>query len=141
MTSQHIEDRLAITELVNRSVAGVMRKDMALWGGTWAENGSWMIDMFDKPVKGRDQIVSMFGNIIGKFSFVAMSSFVTDVEIDGNSATGKAYSQEFMFPMAGGQKILCGCFDDRYVRQDGRWYFQSRVYETLYRSTIIDPAA
>ena len=33
--SEHA-DRMAITELVNQSVAGVLRKDMKLWGGTWA---------------------------------------------------------------------------------------------------------
>ncbi|KHK92928.1 nuclear transport factor 2 family protein [Novosphingobium malaysiense] len=140
MTLPQLEDRLAITDLVNRSVAGVLRKDLALWGGTWAEDGSWMIDMFDKPVTGREQIVAIFGNIVEKFAFVAMSSIVSDIAIDGDRATGKAYSQEFMFPKAGGQKILCGCFEDHYVRLDGRWYFQSRVYETLYRSTVIDPA-
>lgn len=141
MSSSDLADRLAITDLVNRSVAGVMRKDLALWGGTWAEDGSWMIDMFDEPVTGRDKIVAIFGKIVEKFAFVAMSSFVTDLEIDGDRATGKAYSQEFMFPNAGGQKILCGCFSDEYVRRDGQWYFHSRHYETLYRSTVIEPVA
>lgn len=141
MSSTPLEDRLAITELVNRSVAGVMRKDLALWGGTWAEDGSWMIDMFEKPVTGRDRIVAIFGAIVEKFAFVAMSSFVTDIVVDGSRATGRAYSQEFLFPVSGGQKVLCGCFGDEYVKRDGQWYFQSRVYETLYRATVIDPAA
>ena len=141
MSSDSLEDRLAITDLVNRSVAAVMRKDLALWGGTWAEDGSWMIDMFDAPVTGRDTLVGIFGSIVERFSFVAMSSFVNDIAVDGELASGKVYSQEFMFPKAGGQKILCGCFDDRYVKLSGQWYFQSRVYETLYRSTVIEPPA
>jgi ketosteroid isomerase-like protein len=90
MSLSDLEDRLAITDLVNRSVAGVMRKDLALWGGTWAEDGSWMIDMFDEPMIGRDKIVGIFGSIVEKFAFVAMSSFVTDLDIDGDRATGKA---------------------------------------------------
>jgi guanyl-specific ribonuclease Sa len=46
-----------------------------------------------------------------------------------------------LFPNAGGQKILCGCFSDEYVKRDEQWYFHSRHYETLYRSTVIEPAA
>lgn len=141
MSATRIEDRLAITELVNRSVAGVMRKDIGLWASTWAEDGSWMIDMFDQPVRGRDAIAASYGKIIERFEFVSMTSFVTDIVIDGDRATGKAYSQELMFPKAGGQKILCGCFHDDYVQVDGRWLFQSRTYETLHRGTLIEPDA
>lgn len=141
MSASLLEDRLAITDLVNRSVAGVMRQDCELWGSTWAEDASWMIDMFDAPARGRDTIVGIYAKIIDKFAFVSMSSFVTELRIDGDRATGKAYSQELMFPKAGGQRILCGCFHDDYVRIAGDWYFQSRVYETLYRSTIIEAAA
>lgn len=139
MTSASPQDRLDIADLVNRSVAGVLRKDVALWGSTWAEDGSWMIDMFDQPLTGREAIVATYGRIIERFDFVAMSSFVTDIAVDGDRATGKAYSQELMFPKDGGQKILCGCFHDDYVRRDGQWLFQSRTYETLYRSTVIEP--
>ena len=138
MEADHLADRLAIADLVNQSVAGVLRKDMELWGATWAPDGAWMIDMFDEPLVGREAIVGVFGKIIERFEFVAMSSFVADVEIAGDRATGKAYSQEFLFPTGGGQKILCGCFHDEYVRIDGRWHFQSRTYETLHRGTVIE---
>lgn len=141
MTSASIEDRLAIIELVNQSVAGVMRKDIAMWRATWAEDGAWKIDMLDQPVRGRDEIAGLFGGIIERFDFVAMSSFVTGIAVNGDRATGKAYSQELMFPKSGGQKILCGCFHDEYIRQDGRWLFHTRTYETLYRSTVIEPPA
>lgn len=138
MEANGLADRLAITELVNQSVAGVLRRDMGIWGATWAPDGSWMIDMFDEPLVGRDAIVDAFGKIIERFAYVAMSSFVTDIEISGDRATGKAYSQEFIFPKAGGQKILCGCFQDEYVRLDDRWLFQKRTYETLHRGTLTE---
>lgn len=139
MESGQIEDRLAITELVNRSVAGVLRRDPELWGSTWAQDGSWKIDLFDQPLQGRDAIVEVFRSIIARFEFVAMTAFATDIVLDGDTARGTAYSQELMFPVGGGQKILCGCFHDDYVRLDGHWLFQSRRYETLYRSTVIEP--
>lgn len=135
------QDRLDIAELVNTQVIGVMRKDSALWGGTWAEDATWKIDMLDQPAQGRDAIVAIFERIIGKFAFVSMSASVSGIVVDGDRATGTAYSQELLFPAEGGQKILVGCFHDEYARLDGKWHFKARVYETLYRSTIIAPPA
>ena len=141
MSANLLEDRLAIAELVNISAAGVMRKDIGLWGSTWATDGAWKIDMLDQPAQGRDAIVAIFERILGKFAFVSMSVASVEVEVDGDLATGKAYSQELMFPKEGGQRILVGCFHDTYVREDRRWFFKSRIYETLYRSTVIEPLA
>lgn len=132
-------DILAITDLVHRQVAAVLRRDPAAWGATWTEGGSWKIDLFDQPLQGRAAMVEVFSQIIARFDFVAMSAFVTDIAVAGDRATGTAYSQEFMFPSSGGQKLLCGCFHDSYVRSGGGWLFQSRRYETLHRRTIIEP--
>jgi hypothetical protein len=93
-----------------------------------------MIDMFEEPVRGREAIVEAFGKIIERFDFVAMTSFVTGLVVEGDRATGQAYSQEILFAKDGSQKILCGCFSDEYVRIEGRWHFQSRTYQTLYRA-------
>lgn len=135
------EDRLAITELVNISVAGVLRKDIALWGGTWAHDGSWKIDMLPEPVKGREAIVEIYANIIRKFDFVSMTAFPTEIAVEGDRGTGKVYGQELMFPKEGGQRILVGCFHDEYVHTAAGWLFQSRTYETLYRAAVIAPPA
>lgn len=134
-------ERLAIEDLVNRSLAGVMRKDLALWGNTWADNAFWKIDLLDQPARGRTAIVNVFETIISRMEFVSMTAFVTDVAVDGERATGKAYSQELIFPKSGGVKLLCGCFHDEYVRDGGQWYFQSRIYETLQRTAIVNPPA
>ena len=141
MGTSELADRLAITELINRSVAAVMRKDVAGWGSTWAEDSSWKIDMLDEPARGRDAIVAIYAAIIQKFAFVSMTAFPTELAIDGDSATGKVYSQELMFPKEGGQKILVGCFHDDYVRMGGGWLFRARRYETLYRAAVIAPPA
>lgn len=132
-------DHQAITDLVNRAVAGVLAKDISLWEATWAPDASWKIDMFDQPLQGRGAIAKVFGQIIERFSYVAMSNFVTDLTVTGERATGKVWSQEFMFPVRGGMKVLGGCFHDEYVRLDGRWHFQSRRYETLHRGTVVEP--
>ncbi|MBB3047217.1 hypothetical protein FHR99_001453 [Litorivivens lipolytica] len=27
--------------------------------------------------------------------------------------------------------MVVGCFDDEYVKRDGRWYFTKRIYEVM----------
>ena len=131
-----VEDQLAIRELIERSSIGVMRKDTDIWGGTWAEEGSWKIDSLDEPAVGKSNVIAVFEKIISNINFATMSAFPAELVIEGDRARGKAYCQELIFPKAGGQRILVGCFHDQYVKRNGRWYFLSRVYETLWRSAI-----
>ena len=131
-----IEDRLAIRDLVETFTVGIMRKDLELWGNTWAEEGFWKIPLREEPAVGRSNIVAFLAEIMANNHFVSMTSFPKETVIDGDKAYGKAYCQELIFPKAGGQRILVGCFDDQYVKRDGRWYFLSRVYERMWRSVI-----
>ena len=137
MNSGPIEDRLAIRELIETFAIAAMRKDSTLWGGTWAEEGSWKIDSLDQPAVGKGNVIAVFEKLMPNIEFVSMSSFPAELVVDGDRARGKAYSQELIYPKAGGQRILVGCSHDEYVKRDGRWYFLARVYETLRRSALV----
>lgn len=137
MNSGPIADRLAIRELVETFAVAAMRKDSTLWGGTWAEEGSWKIDSLDQPAVGRDKVIAVFEKLMPNIEFVSMNSFPAELVVDGDRARGKAYSQELIYPKAGGQRILVGCSHDEYVKREGRWYFLARVYETLRRSALV----
>ena len=128
-----IADRLAIRELIEAFTIGIMRADTEMWGNTWAEEGSWKIPLKEEPTVGRANIVAFLAQALAKNAFVSMSAFPADTVIEGDRAHGKAYVQECIYPKAGGQKTLIGCFHDEYVKRDGRWYFLSRDYESLYR--------
>lgn len=134
MTTDTLEDQLAIRQLVETFSIGCMRADSGIWGGTWAEEGSWKIDKLDQPAVGKENVVAVFEEIMANIAFVTINAFPADVVIEGDRGHGKAYSQELIFPKAGGgRRMLCGCSHDEYVRRDGRWYFLSRVFETLWR--------
>lgn len=137
MSQGPIEDRLAIRELIETFAIGAIRKDTSIWGGTWAEDATWKIDSLDEAAVGKNNVVAVFERIIPNIEFVSMTSFPSELVLEGDRAHGKAYSQELIFPKAGGQKILVGCFHDEYVKRDGRWYFLSRNYETLRRSDLV----
>jgi len=136
MDNEMVGERLAIRELLETFMVGCMRADSGIWGSTWAEEASWKIDRLDAPAVGRGNVIAVFEEIIVNIRFVSMNSFPTELAIEGNSASGKAYSQEIIFPKAGGQRILVGCSHDEYIKQNGRWYFLSRHFETLWRSAI-----
>lgn len=136
MNKPSIEDQLAIRELLDQFAIGCMRADIPIWGDTWAEEASWKIDMLDEPAVGKKNIVAVYEKILSNIDFVSITSFPEGLSVDGDQAQGKCYSQELIFPKAGGTKILVGCHHDKYIRRDGRWYFLSRVYETLRRSPI-----
>ncbi|WP_321390668.1 nuclear transport factor 2 family protein [Emcibacter sp.] len=134
MSNNPIEDQLAIQELINTFLAACWRKDSTLWGNTFAEDGSWKIDMLDEPVVGREKVVAVYEGLMQHIEFVTITAFANELVIDGDKATGKVYSNENIIRKDGGQMILVGCHHDEYVKHGGRWYFQSRRFETLRRS-------
>ena len=138
MDNDLIEDRLAIEQLIKTSAVGAMRKDPVLWSNTWSEDGCWTIDSLDEPVRGKANVVALFEKLIAGIEFVSMTSFLSNLTIDGDTGRGQVYSQELIFPKAGGRKILVGCFHDEYVKRDERWYFLTRRFETLRRGPLID---
>ena len=57
------------------------------------------------------------------------------IHVDGDTATGTWYQQEFLHGKDGGQRSVTGRYQDDYIKQDGRWYFKRRVYEVLNSET------
>lgn len=131
MNQGSVEDRLAIRELVETFAIATSRIDAELWGSTWAEDGSWKLPSMEEAVTGRAQIVAAFRQKLDYVALIAMSSVPTALVVEGARARGQAQCQELIFPKAGGRVTVVGCFDDEYVKRDGRWLFLSRRYEVL----------
>ena len=51
--------------------------------------------------------------------------------VAGDKAHGTWYQQEELHGKDGGKRFVVGRYEDDYVKVDGRWYFQKRVYEVL----------
>lgn len=131
MSKGSVEDRLEIRELVETFAAGAMRLDSETWGSTWAEDGSWMLPSLDVPVQGKDNIVAIFEEKMAYVESMSMISFPSALDFDGDSARGKCYCRELIYPKGADQRVIIGCFDDEYVKRDGQWYFLSRTYEVM----------
>ncbi len=126
-----LEDRVAIRELIDRFAAGVMRKNAAIWGDAWTEDGVWGLPTLPEPRKGKANLIALFEEKMAPTKFISMICSPVDLVIDGDRAHGKCYSQEVIYPHAGGRKFAVGCFADDYLKRDGRWYFTSRIFELI----------
>ncbi len=126
-----IEDRLAIRELMETFAVGAMHIDTDIWGSTWAEEGVWKLPSMDEPATGKSNVIATFKEKMAYVDLISMISFPADLVIDGDQAHGRSYCRELIFPKGGGQIIVVGYFNDKYVKRDGQWYFLSRFYEVI----------
>ena len=131
MNTGSMEDRLEIRELLEAFAAAAIRGDATGLGSTWSEDGVWKLPSMAEPARGREAIVAAFSKVTGYLSFMSMISVPSELVIEGDSARGKAYCQELIFTKTNEQRIVVGCYDDSYVKRDGRWYFQTRTYQVI----------
>ena len=65
------------------------------------------------------------------FDFVGFFASAGPIVVDGDTAHGTWYQQEFLHQKDGVKRSVTGKYEDDYVKVDGRWYFQQRVYDVM----------
>ena len=131
-----IEDRLAIHELVMSYGDAVSRKDADAWGATWAENATWRIPTFPglEHTQGRELIVRHWWAAMEGYKQIVFTATLGALSVDGDHATGRTYTLEFGTDLEDQQSTVAGCYDDEFIKHDGRWFFQTRTYTPLQMS-------
>ena len=130
ISSGPIEDRLAIRELVDSYNDAVMRFDRDAWAANWTDDAVWSLPGMG-DVAGRDKFVPMWQQMMAGFSFVGFFASAGPIVVNGNSAHGTWYQQEFLHQKDGAKRRITGRYEDDYVKRGGRWFFQKRVYSVL----------
>ena len=133
--SDETADRLAIQELIATYNDAVMRMDADAWGGTWAEDGTWVLPGIADGISGREAIVQTWQMAMSQFEFVGFFASPGPLEVNGDSARGTLYQQEFLYLKEGGERQVIGRYSDEFARVDGRWCSKKRVYEILKDSS------
>ena len=125
-----VEDRLAIHELVATYADAVSRRNADDWGTVWADDAVWRVPGFPglDRVEGRDAIVAAWSEAMTNFTENFMIQTVGALNIDGDTATGRAYNQETATDLEGKTIWAKGGYEDEFVKRDGRWFFSQRVY-------------
>lgn len=129
-----IEDRLAIRELMDIYSDAVNQRDTALWASTWAEDSSWKLPVIPgmENVVGKENIVNAWQAGMAMFPFIFMSISVGDIQVNGNTATVRAYTTEVGTTLDGTEISPRGQYDDQLVKIDGQWLFKERIFHSLY---------
>lgn len=138
LSSGSMEDRLLIRELVDSYNDAVMRFDGDAWSSNWAEDAVWNLPGAGE-IAGREAILTVWQGAMSAFSFVGFFASAGPIVVNGESATGTWYQQEFLHGKDGGKRAVTGRYQDAYTKTDGRWYFQRRDYEVLH-SEVTEPA-
>ena len=134
LSSGSMEDRWLIRELVESYNDAVMRFDGEAWASNWTEDAVWHLPGAG-DVQGRATILTVWQGAMSAFGYVGFFASAGPIHVDGDTATGTWYQQEFLHGKDGSQRSVTGRYRDDYIKQDGRWYFKRRVYEVLNSET------
>lgn len=128
-----LRDQLALQQLMGRYVDAANRRDGRTWSGTWAVDGCW--NLMGMEVEGRAAILGLWEQVMAGFEFALLVPASHVIEIEGDTATGHWYLQEFTRDLQGEAMQAVSRYTDSYTRIDGDWFFQRRQYDFLYRGT------
>jgi len=101
-TMIHLEDDIALRNLMATYTDAVNRYDADQWISTWAEGASW--NLLGNPVEGKDNILGLWRQMMSSFDFALMFPSSCQFDIQGDTASGHWYLHEsFDCPAAGGE--------------------------------------
>lgn len=131
-----IEARQAIAELPTRYAIAVDARDIDSWIGLFVED----VDC-GRRGKGREALRTFIEPSVRSFyrSIHQICGHVVDF-IDDDTATGTVYCRA---EHEDGDKwvVMAIIYFDRYVRRDGRWYFERRSEKHWYSADILERPA
>jgi uncharacterized protein (TIGR02246 family) len=124
-----IEDRRAIRELAETYGDGVVRKDAETFATVWTEDAHW--DFMGTHVDGREAIVALWSQEIGKLKTISFYCMPGAIEVDGDTATGRAQTLELLCLKDGTTRLVGGLYTDTLVRTDAGWLYASRAFRIV----------
>ena len=124
-----LEDRIAIRELHETYGDAVVRADAEDWGKVWTEDAQWTL--MGTTVDGREAIVTLWKQAMSALEAVSFHCIPSATLIDGDRATGRCQTQEYMKYKDGKTRAIGGLYQDEMVKRDGVWRYTRRVYRMI----------
>jgi len=131
-----LEDRIAVRELYESYADAITRRDAPLWGSCWAAEGKWQpgIEVYE----GRDAIVKSWihkmkneTGLKGRNTRLFQNNPAA-MMIDGDHGYGWSYTNELLVDDQHMTYHLNGLYADRYIREDGYWKFEERLFKKIH---------
>lgn len=128
------EDRLAIRELLETYADAVTRHDAEAWGATWAQDAEWSLPDYPEvgTTRGQEAIVAMWCEAMKAYPGIMFEAWPGSIEVDGNVAVMRSYTSE-IYDQGTVTMRDRGVYEDRCVKIEGQWYFQSRSFRNIHR--------
>ena len=124
-----LEDRIAIRELHETYADAVVRADADDWAKVWTEDAQWTL--MGTTVDGREAIVTLWKQAMGGLDAVSFHCIPSATIIDGDRATGRCQTQEYMKVKDGTTRAIGGLYEDEMIKQDGAWRYTKRVFRVV----------
>jgi uncharacterized protein (TIGR02246 family) len=120
---------MAIRELHETYADAVVRKSAEDWAKVWMEDAHW--NLMGMAVDGRKAIVDLWKGAMGGLEAVSFHCIPSMTAVDGDRATGRCQTQEFMTSKDGSTRAIGGLYEDEMVKIDGRWFYAKRVFRVI----------
>ena len=129
---QAIADRFEIETLRGEITDALMTRDWDRFASLFTSDGAWRIPYIDVEFTGRENIRAGVERMQGLWEYFVQTTHPGSVQLDGDTATGRAYIEEFGRKRDGSSHLNYSLYHDRYQRTPDGWRFAERVYEVRY---------
>ncbi|HEY1720370.1 MAG TPA: nuclear transport factor 2 family protein [Magnetospirillaceae bacterium] len=130
VTEIHPADKIAITELVARYNHAIDHQDAVTWANLFTEDGI-LITNDQIRAQGRTALLAYAQSAPPEGRSRRHWTSNVLIEIDGNTATLKAYVMVFNLAEGLSAPYLMAEYDDCLVKSDGQWRFRLRHMRVL----------
>ena len=112
-----------------------MMRDRARMASLFTPDGALRMPNIPAELVGREEIRAGGERLQGQWDFFVQTTHPGTIQLDGDTATGRAYVQELVRTRDGRQGLNYAIYHDRYHRTRDGWKFTGRVYEVRYLDT------
>ena len=132
---QAIADRVEIEALRGEFTDGVMMRDYDRVASLFTPDGALRMPNVPVELEGQEQIRAWGQRVPGFVDFLVQTTHPGVIQLDGDTASGRAYMQELIRTRDGHSEVNYAIYHDHYQRTADGWKFTERVYEIRYLDT------
>jgi ketosteroid isomerase-like protein len=136
-----ITDRVEIEALRGEFVDAVMMHDYDRLASLFTRDGAVRMPYVNAAAVGCEQIRAGVERLQGLWDYFVQTSHPGTIQLDGDTASGRAYIFELMRGQDHGSNVNHGIYHDRYRRTPDGWKFSERIYEITYVDTTPLPGS
>jgi ketosteroid isomerase-like protein len=127
-----IADRVEIEALRAEFTDAVVMRDYDRFASLFTDAGAWRMPHINVEFVSRQESRAAIERLQGRWEYFVHHPHAGTIRIEGNSAFGRSYVEEFGRMRDGSSNWNYAVYHDRYERTPDGWKFAERVYEVLY---------